>query len=91
VAWDAYIDVCGNRYSVPSALMGQTVEVRIGLDGQLRVYDPTDPTPDKPPVATHTLREAHKGWVTVSEHHAPLWEQTLHVEQRSLQIYEAVL
>ena len=38
VAWDAYIDVRGNRYSVPADLVGQTVTVRIGLDGNLRVY-----------------------------------------------------
>ena len=53
VAWDGYIDVRGNRYSVPAALVGQAVAVRIGLDGSLRVYDPLDPDPDKLPVAIH--------------------------------------
>jgi len=38
VAWDGYIDVRGNRYSVPAALVGQRVLVRIGLDGLLRVF-----------------------------------------------------
>ena len=28
VAWDGYIDVRGNRYSVPSPLVGQTVAVQ---------------------------------------------------------------
>jgi len=36
-AWDGYIEVRGNRYSVPAGLAGQRVAVRIGLDGLLRV------------------------------------------------------
>jgi hypothetical protein len=87
-AWDGYIDVCGNRYSVPDPLRGQTVAIRIGLDGALRVYDPADPNPDQLPVATHRLQSARDGWVTISEHHAQLWQSTLNVEQRSLQVYE---
>jgi transposase len=87
-AWDGYIDVRGNRYSVPSTLSGQTVAVRIGLDESLRVYDPGDPDPDKPPVATHLLRSAREGWGTVAEHHAALWQDTLRVEQRPLLVYE---
>jgi transposase len=90
VAWDGYIDVRGNRYSVPGHLAGHTVAVRIGLEGSLRVYDPRDATPDAPPVATHALRRAQDGWGSVPEHHAGLWDQTLRVEQRSLQAYEAV-
>ena len=38
VGWDGYIDVRGNRYSVPTELAGQTVSVRIGLDDEMRVY-----------------------------------------------------
>lgn len=87
-AWDGYIDVRGNRYSVPSALSGQTVGVRISLDGSLRVYDIADPNPDKLPVATHQLRSTREGWVTVPEHHAALWQDTLRVEQRPLLVYE---
>lgn len=82
VAWDAYIDVRGNRYSVPADLVGQTVTVRIGLDGNLRVYH------EERLVAHHQLRAASEGWVTVPEHHAPLWAETLQVEQRPLQVYE---
>lgn len=85
VAWDGYIDVRGNRYSVPSALNGQTVTVRIGLEGTLRVYA------DTTLVAQHALQGAQQGWVTVPEHHRPLWQATLKVEQRSLAVYEAVL
>jgi transposase len=33
VAWDSFIDVRGNRYSVPAELAGQTVVIRICLDG----------------------------------------------------------
>lgn len=88
VAWDSYIEVLGNRYSVPAHLAGGAVEIRIGLEGNLRVYNPLDPDPEKLPLAIHTLCSAKKGWVTVPEHHAALWEQTLQVEQRPLAIYE---
>jgi transposase len=88
VAWDAFIDIRGNRYSVPGGFAGQAVEVRIGLDGSLRVYDPTDPNPERLPVAFHLLRSAQAGWVTVPEHHAALWKEVFQVEQRPLQAYE---
>lgn len=84
VSWDSYIDVRGNRYSVPASLAGQVVVVRIGLDGQLRIYH------DDLVVATHQLRSAVEGWVTVPAHHAPLWQQVLKVEQRDLSVYEEV-
>ena len=35
VGWDAYVNVRGNRYSVPSAYCGQMVTVRISLDDEL--------------------------------------------------------
>lgn len=82
VAWDGYVDVRGNRYSVPSHLTGQTVAVRIGLDGVLRIY-----TGDML-VAGHILQAAQQGWVTVADHHAQLWQETLRVEQRPLTVYE---
>ena len=88
VAFDSYIDVRGNRYSVPSRHVGEVVEIRISLDGGLRVYDPLDFSPEKQPVSVHTLRSAPEGWVTVPEHHAQLWDSTLHVQQRSLADYE---
>jgi transposase len=84
VSWDSYIDVRGNRYSVPSELVGQTVIVRIGLDDLLRVYQ------HDVLVANHTLQMAQQGWVTVPEHHARLWQTTLKVQQRPLDVYEAV-
>ncbi len=31
-----------------------------------------------------------KGWVVVPGHHAQLWADTLHVEQRPLAVYEEV-
>jgi transposase len=82
VSWDAYIEVRGNRYSVPAALAGQPVAVRIGLDARLRVYA------GEQLVASHTLQTAQKGWVTAPEHHAALWQQTLGVEHRALSVYE---
>lgn len=84
VSWDSYIDVRGNRYSVPGELVGQTVIVRIGLDDLLRVYY------NEALVASHTLQTAHQGWVTVPEHHAQLWQATLKVQQRPLNVYEEV-
>lgn len=87
VAWDCFIDVRGNRYSVPSYLAGQTVEIRIGLDNTLRVYDLRDEALSRLPVATHQLCSAKNGWVVVPEHHAALWD-SLKVEQRPLQAYE---
>lgn len=84
VAWDGYIEVRGNRYSVPAEVAGQTVTVRIELEGDLRVYQ------SEKLVAQHSLQSGKTGWVTTPEHHAKLWQETLNVEQRSLQIYEEV-
>ncbi len=84
VAYDSYIDVRGNRYSVPAELIGQRVAVRIGLDGTLRVYQA------ETLVATHLLRSRQEGWSTVPAHHADLWKEALKVEQRSLAAYEEV-
>jgi hypothetical protein len=83
VSWDAYIEVRGNRYSVPEALAGRRVSIRISLDGVVTVSDADQR------VAQHRLRPASEGWVTVPEHHRALWE-ALHVEQRSLATYDEV-
>ena len=90
VAWDSYIDVLGNRYSVPARHAGESLEIRIGLDGSLRVYDPLDFNLDQLPVAIHRLRSAQEGWVAVPEHHASLWKDAFQVQQRPLQTYEEV-
>ena len=83
VSWDSYVEVRGNRYSVPSTLVNRVLLVRIGLDGLLRVYA------DELLVATHQLQAAQSGWVTVAEHHKALWEAALgQVEQRPLVVYE---
>ena len=82
VSWDAYIEVRGNRYSVPAELASQTVTVRIGLDDQLRVYA------SERLVAHHRLQTAQHGWGTVPEHHAALWDKTLGVERRELAVYQ---
>ena len=84
VGWDAYIDVRGNRYSVPGDLCGSTVQVRIVLDGVLRVFH------REVLVVSHQIRSAREGWVTVPEHHAQLWQDVLQVERRPLEIYEEV-
>jgi hypothetical protein len=84
VAWDAYIEVRGNRYSVPSELAGRSVTIRIGLDDSLRVCH------GEKQVAQHLLRAASQGWVTVPEHHAQLWQEALQVTRRPLSVYEEV-
>jgi hypothetical protein len=86
VAWDGYIEVRGNRYSVPGELCGTLVQVRIELDGALTIYDAHDA-----PVARHQLRPAAAGWVRIPEHHRSLWQQALTVERRDLAVYEEVV
>jgi transposase len=84
VAWDSYIEVRGNRYSVPATCVGQLVSIRIGLDDSLRIYQ------GEQLVASHTLRQRQSGWVTVAKHHTPLWQSALEVERRPLEVYEEV-
>jgi transposase len=83
VSWDSYVEVRGNRYSVPANLVGQLVLVRIDLDGQLRIFA------NDSLMALHQLQPRELGWVTVAEHHKALWQAVApQVEQRSLVVYE---
>lgn len=84
VAWDGYVDVGGNRYSVPDPWRGQGVTVRLSLDDELRILA------GEQLLAHHRLRPAEEGWVTVPAHHARLWGQTLRVQARDLSVYEEV-
>jgi len=84
VHWDGYVEVRGNRYSVPASFCGSMVEVRIGLDGKLRISS------GEKLVAEHLLQSAGQGWVTVPSHHAELWQKALSVECRPLSVYEEV-
>jgi transposase len=84
VSWDSMVEVRGNRYSVPDHLCGQGVDVRIGLDGTLRVFHAGAL------VAVHLLRSRSEGWVVVPEHHQNLWADVLAVERRPLSVYEEV-
>lgn len=84
VGWDAYIDVQGNRYSVPDRLCGQIVRIRLSLEGVLRVYAEDEK------VAEHWLRPLGEGWVSIPAHHEKLWKKTLQVEYRDLSVYEEV-
>jgi transposase InsO family protein len=68
VACDGYVDVRGNRYTVPDDLCGKTVEIRIRLDGRLRILSGDEL------VVEHSLRPRSEGWVTVAAHHEKLWE-----------------
>ncbi len=85
VGWDGYINVRGNRYSVPAEAIGQRVTVWINLDDTFRVvvHDQV--------VAQHRLQATSTGWVTVPEHHTVLWQSSVHVEQRPLAVYEEVV
>jgi len=85
VAWDGYVSVRGNRYSVPGRLCGGVVGIRITLEGVLSVYDE-----EGAKVAEHRLRPVGDGWVTVGSHHEELWRKTLKVERRELSYYEEV-
>ena len=67
VGWDAYVNVRGNRYSVPSAYCGQMVTVRISLDDELVVYA------GERCIAQHRLVAPEAGWQTVADHHLRLW------------------
>ena len=85
VSWDGYIDVRGNRYSVPDTLLGRTLSIRIGLDESLRIFDSEEL------IVTYQLRLAQDGWVTMPEHHKRLWQSaTAQVERRPLSIYDEV-
>jgi hypothetical protein len=84
VAWDAFVDVRGNRYSVPDGHAGRLVEIRIDFEGRLTIRDG-----ERVP-AEHRLRPVESGWAVVAEHHAALWEKALCVERRPLEKYEEV-
>jgi transposase len=84
VGWDAYVDVRGNRYSVPADLAGCAVTIRITFEDVLTVYH------SGRWVAEHRLHPREHGWVTVPDHHTALWDETLAVEHRPLAIYEEV-
>jgi transposase len=84
VTWDGYVEIRGNRYSVPDRLCSAMVTVRISLDGVLRIYD------EEEKVAEYRLRPASEGWVTTPGHHDRLWRETLSVERRDLSVYEEV-
>ncbi|MBE0430002.1 MAG: IS21 family transposase [Thermoleophilia bacterium] len=87
VGFDGYIDVAGNRYSVPDDYRAREVAVRIGLDGCLRVFS----TDCESLIAQHMLKDRSEGWSTVPEHHARLWRETLNAEYRDLSVYEEVI
>lgn len=85
VSWDGYIEVRGNRYSVPEVWCGHPVSVRITLDDELRIYG------NEHLVTSHRLSPVSSGWQVVPEHHAPLWQQVNQVEHRPLSTYEELL
>jgi transposase len=81
--WDGYIDVGGNRYTVPDHLRGKAVKIRISLDGLLTVYE------GETQVAEHRLKDRSEGWGITPAHHEGLW-RSLKVAQRDLAVYEEV-
>jgi transposase len=83
--WDGYIDVRGNRYSVPAEICGRMVTARLGLDGQLAIFA------EDRKIAEHRLQSPLEGWVTTPAHHADLWRDVYHVQRRDLSVYEEVI
>ena len=83
VAFDGYIDVRGNRYSVPIEQAGNVVAIRLSLAGTLRVFA------EDTLIATHRLQDPAQGWVQCPDHHQRLWSQ-MTVQHRDLASYEAV-
>lgn len=83
--WDGYIDVRGNRYSVPAEICGRTVTARLALDGRLSIFA------EDTMIAEHRLQSAAEGWVTTPAHHADLWRDVYHVQRRDLSVYEEVI
>ena len=83
--WDGYIDVRGNRYSVPSELCGQAVSVRLSIDGRLSVFS------NDRKIAEHRLKNPVDGWVTTPVHHINLWRDVCRVQRRDLSVYEEVI
>ena len=84
VGWDGYVEIRGNRYSVPGHLAGKSVNIRISLDGTASIYYGEELE------AIHHLQPASEGWVTLPGHHHDLWRNALQVERRPLDVYEAV-
>lgn len=81
VSLDAYVSWQGCRYSVPGHLAGESVRLRVLLDGHLEVHHGHEGR-----VANHPLARDDQHTVTVSEHHAPLWA-AVNVNERSLSDY----
>ena len=85
VAWDGYVAVRGNRYSVPAARCGQAVTVRLTLAGQVSLWDRQGQC-----VAVHPHRPAAHGGSPVPAHHAARWPPAMVVERRELAVDEEV-
>lgn len=85
VGWDGYVNVEGNRYSVPDHFCGERVRCRLTLDGQLTVYGHAEEV-----IARHVLRDVTAGWQADPGHHRRLWREAMSVEVRDLRAYEEV-
>ena len=85
VGWDAYVEVRGNRYSVPAGL-GRPGRSGFGSPWTARVASTTASSAS---LSTCCSRGARAG-STVPDHHAALWADTLAVERRPLAVYEEV-
>lgn len=91
VGWDGYINVEGNRYSVPDDLCGETVICRLTLEQELTVYGRGSAENPREPVAWHVLTDPNAGWQAEPGHHRRLWDEVMPVEVRDLSVYEEVV
>jgi hypothetical protein len=80
VSWDSYIEVKGNRYSVPHQYCGLLVKIKISLDEELKVFSTDDEF-----LAHYNLCSKTEGWQTTASHHKQLWQDVM---RRPLEEYE---
>jgi len=71
-------------YLRPKRALRPGARATVRFDGAVAIYD------GEPCVAQHVLQPPAQGWVTVPDHHAALWADTLTVERRPLAVYEEV-
>ncbi|MCW4152582.1 hypothetical protein OM427_24010 [Halomonas sp. 18H] len=90
-AWDGYINVEGNRYSVPDAYCGEVLNCHLTLEGVLTVYGRLHLQGPDEPIAQHVLSDPAAGWQQQPEHHQRLWREAIPVEVRDLRVYEEVM
>ncbi|TDT43592.1 transposase [Halospina denitrificans] len=89
--WDGYINVEGNRYSVPDEYCGEVLNCHLTLEGVLTVYGRLRLQGPDEPIARHVLSDPSAGWQQQPEHHQRLWRESMPVQVRDLSVYEEMV